>query len=109
MKTVSIKYSTTNSTQFEISGLTRDAAYRKVLDGRGNPVHTATGRLTEKQFIARCLKNGVRIDSIHEKGAKVYVACRNKEKALDAIKRMQAMSDGGELIYGHLDLSNLNL
>ena len=44
---------------------------------------------------------------LYQKGAKVYVACRNKEKALDAIKRMQAMSDGGELIYGHLDLANL--
>ncbi len=71
MKNVQIYYSI-DSIQSELSGLTRDAAYRKVLDGRSNPIHTATGRLTEKQFIARCLKNGVRIDAIHEKGVKVY-------------------------------------
>jgi NAD(P)-dependent dehydrogenase (short-subunit alcohol dehydrogenase family) len=44
---------------------------------------------------------------LYKKGAKVYVACRNKEKGLDAIKRMKTISDGGELIYGHLDLSSL--
>lgn len=45
---------------------------------------------------------------LYKKGAKVYVACRNKEKGLDAIKRMKSISDGGELIYVHLDLSSLN-
>lgn len=45
---------------------------------------------------------------LYKKGAKVYVACRNKEKGLDAINRMKTTSDGGELIFGHLDLSSLN-
>lgn len=45
---------------------------------------------------------------LYQKGAKVFVACRNKEKGLDAIKKMQAISDGGELVYGHLDLSSLS-
>lgn len=45
---------------------------------------------------------------LYQKGAKVFVACRNKEKGLDAITRMKAISDGGELVYGHLDLSNLS-
>ena len=44
---------------------------------------------------------------LYQKGAKVYVATRNKEKALDAIERMKAVSDGGELVYGHLDLASL--
>ena len=45
---------------------------------------------------------------LYQKGAKVFVACRNKEKGLDAIQRMKAISGGGELVYGHLDLSNLS-
>ena len=45
---------------------------------------------------------------LYQKGAKVYIACRNKEKGLDAIERMKAKSDGGELVYGHLDLASLN-
>ena len=44
---------------------------------------------------------------LYKRGAKVFVACRDKEKGLDAIKRMKATSDGGELIYGHLDLASL--
>ncbi len=45
---------------------------------------------------------------LYQKGAKVYVACRDEEKGQDAIKRMKAISGGGELIYGHLDLANLS-
>jgi NAD(P)-dependent dehydrogenase (short-subunit alcohol dehydrogenase family) len=44
---------------------------------------------------------------LYQKGAKVYVATRNKEKALDAIERMKAVSDGGELVYSNLDLASL--
>ena len=45
--------------------------------------------------------------NLYQKGAKVYVACRNEEKGLDTIKRMKAKSDCGELVYGHLDLASL--
>ena len=45
---------------------------------------------------------------LYQKGAKVYVACRDEEKGSDAIERMKAISSGGELIYGHLDLSSLS-
>jgi len=45
---------------------------------------------------------------LYQKGAKVYVACRNEEKALGAIKRMKAEGGTGELIYGHLDLASLS-
>jgi len=44
----------------------------------------------------------------YKKGAKVYVACRNQEKALKAIQRMEADGGTGELIYSHLDLANLS-
>lgn len=44
---------------------------------------------------------------LYKKGAKVYVACRNEEKALDAIRRMKADGGTGELVYGHLDLASL--
>jgi len=44
---------------------------------------------------------------LYQKGAKVYVACRDKGKGLDAIDRMKAITDGGELIYSQLDLANL--
>jgi NAD(P)-dependent dehydrogenase (short-subunit alcohol dehydrogenase family) len=44
---------------------------------------------------------------LYQKGAKVYIACRNEEKAIDAIERMKAVSSGGELIFGHLDLASL--
>jgi NAD(P)-dependent dehydrogenase (short-subunit alcohol dehydrogenase family) len=44
---------------------------------------------------------------LYKRGATVYVACRNEEKGLDAIKRMQALSAGGELVYGRLDLASL--
>lgn len=45
---------------------------------------------------------------LYQKGAKVYVACRDEEKGLGAIERMRAISSGGELIYGHLDLASLS-
>ena len=45
---------------------------------------------------------------LYQKGAKVYIACRNEEKGLVAIERMKAGSDGGELVYGYLDLASLN-
>lgn len=45
---------------------------------------------------------------LYQKGAKVYVACRNEEKALDAIERMKAQGGTGELIYGHLNLASLS-
>lgn len=45
---------------------------------------------------------------LYQRGAKVYVACRNEEKGLDAIERMKAISDGGELVYGRLDLASLS-
>ncbi|MEL6558550.1 MAG: oxidoreductase [Bacteroidota bacterium] len=45
---------------------------------------------------------------LYQKGAKVYVACRNEEKAMNAISRMKAEGGTGELIYGHLDLADLS-
>jgi NAD(P)-dependent dehydrogenase (short-subunit alcohol dehydrogenase family) len=45
---------------------------------------------------------------LYQKGAKVYVACRDEEKGLNAIERMKATSSGGELIYGHLDLASFS-
>lgn len=44
---------------------------------------------------------------LYQKGAKVYIACRNKEKALSAIEKMQAEGGSGELVFGQLDLSSL--
>lgn len=44
---------------------------------------------------------------LFQKGAKVYVACRNEEKAMNAIARMKAEGETGELIFGHLDLASL--
>jgi len=45
---------------------------------------------------------------LYKKGAKVYVACRNQERALSAIERMKADGGTGELVYEHLDLSSLH-
>jgi NAD(P)-dependent dehydrogenase (short-subunit alcohol dehydrogenase family) len=45
---------------------------------------------------------------LYQKGAKVYIACRDEEKGQRAIERMKAGSDGGELVYGYLDLASLN-
>lgn len=44
---------------------------------------------------------------LYQKGAKVYVACRNETKAADAISRMQAEGGIGELIFEQLDLASL--
>lgn len=44
---------------------------------------------------------------LYKKGAKVYVACRNEEKAHNAIKKMKADGGTGELVYGYLDLASL--
>jgi NAD(P)-dependent dehydrogenase (short-subunit alcohol dehydrogenase family) len=44
---------------------------------------------------------------LYKKGAKVYVACRNQEKALNAIERMKADGGTGELVYEQLDLASL--
>ena len=74
MKNVSIKYGIKNgSNSTEIAqGDASDAAYRNVLDGRGNPIHTAKGRLTQSQFIDRCKKNEIYVYSIEVKGTRVY-------------------------------------
>ena len=74
MKNVSIKYGITtglDSTKIAL-GNCADASYRKVLDIRGNPIHTAKGRLTQAQFISRCECNNVYVYSIDVKGKKVY-------------------------------------
>lgn len=44
---------------------------------------------------------------LYQKGAKVYVACRNQEKALTAIEKMKAQGGTGELVYQNLDLASL--
>jgi NAD(P)-dependent dehydrogenase (short-subunit alcohol dehydrogenase family) len=44
---------------------------------------------------------------LYKKGAKVYVACRDQEKALKAIERMKANGGSGELVYKQLDLASL--
>lgn len=45
--------------------------------------------------------------SLFQQGAKVIVACRSEEKGLNAIDKMNAIGDGGELVYRQLDLSSL--
>ncbi|KYG83380.1 oxidoreductase [Roseivirga echinicomitans] len=45
---------------------------------------------------------------LYKKGAKVYVACRNQEKALNAIQRMKSDGGTGELVYQQLDLASLS-
>jgi NAD(P)-dependent dehydrogenase (short-subunit alcohol dehydrogenase family) len=44
---------------------------------------------------------------LYKKGAKVYIACRNQEKALKAIQRMKSDGGTGKLVYEHLDLASL--
>ncbi|MFK7800569.1 MAG: oxidoreductase [Anaerolineae bacterium] len=46
--------------------------------------------------------------ALYEMGARVIVACRSKEKGLDAIKRIESTGNGGDVAFGHLDLSSLN-
>jgi NAD(P)-dependent dehydrogenase (short-subunit alcohol dehydrogenase family) len=45
---------------------------------------------------------------LYKKGAKVYVACRNQEKAHKAIEKMKAEGGVGELIFKTLDLASLD-
>lgn len=45
--------------------------------------------------------------ALYKKGAKVYIACRNEEKALRAIERMKADGGIGQLVYEQLDLASL--
>lgn len=45
---------------------------------------------------------------LYRKGFKVYVACRNEKKGLDAIERMKAQGGTGKLVYENLDLSSLS-
>lgn len=45
---------------------------------------------------------------LYKLGAKVIVACRNKDKGLEAIEKMKVASSGGELVYEHLDLSSID-
>ncbi|MDK2772923.1 MAG: SDR family NAD(P)-dependent oxidoreductase, partial [Flavobacterium sp.] len=44
---------------------------------------------------------------LYKKGAKVYIACRNEEKELKAIQKMEADGGTGELVYEQLDLASL--
>ena len=67
--------------------------------------------LTGKTAIVTGSNTGLGFETaldLYKKGAKVIVACRNSKKGQDAIERMKAVSDGGELVYGHLDLSSLS-
>jgi NAD(P)-dependent dehydrogenase (short-subunit alcohol dehydrogenase family) len=66
--------------------------------------------LTGKTAIVTGSNTGIGYETtleLYKKGAKVYVACRNEEKALNAIERMKTDGGTGELIYGHLDLASL--
>jgi NAD(P)-dependent dehydrogenase (short-subunit alcohol dehydrogenase family) len=44
---------------------------------------------------------------LYKKGAKVYVACRNQDKALQAIAKMKTENGPGELVYLPLNLASL--
>ncbi len=46
--------------------------------------------------------------ALYQKGAKVIIACRSEAKGLEAIERIETTGDGGKLVYGNLDLANLN-
>ena len=45
---------------------------------------------------------------LFKKGAKVYIACRNQDKALKAIQKMEINGGTGELVYEQLDLASLS-
>lgn len=67
--------------------------------------------LTGKTAIVTGSNTGIGFETaldLYQKGAKVIVACRNEEKALDAIAGMKAKPGGGELVFGHLDLASLS-
>jgi NAD(P)-dependent dehydrogenase (short-subunit alcohol dehydrogenase family) len=66
--------------------------------------------LTGKTVIVTGSNTGIGYETaldLYKKGAKVFIACRNEEKALDAIKKMKAAGGTGELIYKNLDLASL--
>lgn len=67
--------------------------------------------LTGKVAIVTGANSGLGFETalaLYQKGAKVIVACRNEEKGLEAIKRIEATANGGKLVYVHLDLASLN-
>ncbi|MBQ4915482.1 SDR family NAD(P)-dependent oxidoreductase [Maribacter sp. MMG018] len=67
--------------------------------------------LSDKVAIVTGSNTGIGFETaldLYKKGAKVYIACRNQEKALNAIQRMEADGGTGELLYSHLDLANLS-
>jgi NAD(P)-dependent dehydrogenase (short-subunit alcohol dehydrogenase family) len=66
--------------------------------------------LTGKIAIVTGANTGIGYEAaldLFQKGAKVYVACRSEERAMNAIGRMKAAGGTGELVYGHLDLASL--
>lgn len=66
--------------------------------------------LTGKTAIVTGSNTGIGYETaldLFQKGAKVYVACRNEEKAKNAIESMKAQGGDGELVFGHLDLASL--
>lgn len=45
---------------------------------------------------------------LYQKGAKVYIGCRDQEKGIHAIEKMKTISEiGGELVLGLFDLSSI--
>lgn len=68
-------------------------------------------KLLKKTAIVTGSNTGIGYETaldLYQKGAKVYVACRNEKKAINAIERMKTEGGTGELIYGHLDLASLS-
>jgi NAD(P)-dependent dehydrogenase (short-subunit alcohol dehydrogenase family) len=68
-------------------------------------------KLTGKVAIVTGANTGIGYETaldFYGKGAKIYIASRDEKRALDAIQRMKATTEGGELIYVHLDLESLN-
>jgi NAD(P)-dependent dehydrogenase (short-subunit alcohol dehydrogenase family) len=66
--------------------------------------------LSDKSVIVTGSNTGIGYETaldLYKKGAKVYIACRNQEKALNAIEKMKADGGTGELIYEELDLASL--
>lgn len=66
--------------------------------------------LTGKTAIVTGSNTGIGYETaldLYQKGAKVYVACRNEAKAKNAIEKMNAQSGTGELVYAHLNLASL--
>ncbi len=66
--------------------------------------------LTGKTAIVTGSNTGIGYETaldLYKKGAKVYIACRSEEKALNAIERMKADGGIGELVFEKLDLASL--